>query len=178
MSARRCPLTGNNSAAGHWNRQETVPIRELWRRHCSYRLPLFHCILYCLTKEQPTGRFTWCSEEDYCQYTDQLNHKFLNWWELQTHSRRMKKISHEHFKTSSRDAISSKETYCLIFQTTYPTAPIVRSKNFWMLSNFEDQEAWFGNKWTGPAETWWFSRRHAILRKWPLANYINLHDTS
>lgn len=70
------------------------------------------------------------------------------------------------FQTSSWDAISGKETYHLIFQTTYPTAPSAMSKNFWMLSSFEGQDGWFGNRWTLPAWTWQLRMRHAILGRW------------
>ena len=39
-----------------------------------------------------------------------------------------------------------------------------------MLSNFEEQDAWFGNSWTVPAWRWGFSRRHALLGRWQNAH--------
>lgn len=35
-----------------------------------------------------------------------------------------------------------------------------------MLSIFEEQDAWFGNRWTVSAWTWWLSWRHEALGRW------------
>lgn len=113
-----------------------------------------------LTKEQPTGRFPLSSEQYYGPCADKLNQKFLNWCALQTHSKSKKSISDKHFKTSSCNAITSREIYHLIFQTTYPTAPAETSKNYWVLSTLEEQDAYFRNSWRVPAWTQWHSTAH------------------
>lgn len=155
--------------------QGTVPIGELWIKPqvCSNRVPLFHCI----PPLPAWGTVHWkiymvLWAPDCSQDTNQLNQKFLNWGAVQTHSRRKKRISDKHFKTSSCDAISRKETYHFIFQTTYPTAPTVMSKNFWMLSSFEEQDASFGNRRAVTAWMWWLSRSRAILGRWQNAHLL------
>lgn len=78
------------------------------------------------------------------------------------------------FQNCSWDAISRKETYHFIFQTTYPRAPTVMSKNFWMLSNFEEQDASFGNRGTVAAWMWWLSRSRAVLGRWQNVHLLPL----
>lgn len=150
---------GANPAAA-WQESKGInkklfPLEKCENQTHSY-IYLTACIDF-LTEEQTTGRFPLSSEQDYCPYADKLNQKFLNWCALQTHSERKKSISDKHFKTRSCNAITSREIYHLIFQTTYPTAPAETSKNYWVLSTLEERDAYFGHSWRVPAWTQWHS---------------------
>lgn len=113
-------MSSNRLLRRQENWQETVPFREWLEKtqHVPADYLYFTVYLYFLTEERSTGRSIRCSEEYYCPYTDQLKHKFLSWWVLQTRTGKKKKISGKRFTTSSWDAISIEETHHLIFQTT------------------------------------------------------------